>query len=342
MARLARGEVVKERCTFYPQGEPVAVDCLTSGVRIDGGRLAMLIEGAALDVSPEELRALEALRHTRAMVSLYDGAGAALFRNPASHAIQPRSEAGFADRFADKGEAFRLWASARESATSAVLQVRTCQGLRWHVVDAHPVLDPATGGPGVLVNERDVTIEVDAQARIEHIATHDGLTDLPNRGQFRRRLEAALQAYAEGGPPPTLLCLDLDRFKPVNDGYGHLVGDGLLVAVAERLRACLGPGDLPARLGGDEFAVIHLGDGGATLAERLTAALSEPYEVAGYKLDVSASVGVARAHHAPDGVDALVGRADAALYAAKSAGRARWSVDGAPSPARRSAVTEPA
>jgi len=158
-------------------------------------------------------------------------------------------------------------------------------------------------------------------------AARDPLTGIANRGAFDREIETRIQIP---GAKFVLAILDMDNLKVANDTHGHPAGDKMIVAVGRALSTKLRSEDFVARLGGDEFAVIHLGDGGETLAERLTAALSEPYEVAGYKLDVSASVGVARAHHAPDGVDALVGRADAALYAAKSAGRARWRVDGAP------------
>lgn len=329
MERLARGEVVQERSTFYPGGIPVAVDCVTSAIRIDGGRLAILIEGAELQVTAAELRALEALRHTSAMVTLHDGAGEVLFCNPAAYAARPEGAGeAFAARFEDSGEALSLWHAAQAGPASAVLRVSTRHGPRWHLVDARPTLDPATGTAGVLVDERDVTAEVDARARIEHIATHDGLTDLPNRVHLRRCLDTALQAHAADGSLPALLCLDLDRFKAVNDTHGHLVGDGLLVEVAARLRACLGSDDMAARLGGDEFAVLHPGGRGERaaehLAERIVSALSRPYSISGRCLDVSASVGVAEALSSGDSVDAIIGRADLALYAAKIAGRTTW------------------
>ena len=122
-----------------------------------------------------------------------------------------------------------------------------------------------------------------------------------------------------------VLCLDLDRFKPVNDTLGHPVGDALLRAVAARLLACVREGDTAARLGGDEFAVLQAGAGqpeaAGALARRLVEALSAPYEVLGHQVVVGASVGVALAPGDGRDPDELLKRADMALYRAKADGR---------------------
>ncbi len=327
MARLAQGESVRERCTFYPKGAPVTVDCLSSPVRLDGDRLAMLIEGAELEVTAQELRALEALRHASAMISLYDAGGDALFRNPAALAAQPADIADtFAARFDDPAEADLVWRDAGIRATSAIVRVRTAQGLRWHALDAQPTVDPSNGAPCVLVNERDITGEVEARVLVEHIATHDELTGLPNRALFHRRVGEALSA---GGGAPAVLCLDLDRFKAVNDTLGHPVGDELLRAVAARLAACLGERDMAARFGGDEFVVLHVATGApersaAALARRIVEALCEPFELTPGTVRVGTSVGIALAPRDGASAQALIARADAALYGAKAAGRGTW------------------
>ena len=188
------------------------------------------------------------------------------------------------------------------------------------------------------------------EARIEHLAHHDALTGLANRALFRERLGRALAAARRRGGPVAVLCLDLDRFKPVNDTLGHPVGDALLRAVAARLLACVREGDTAARLGGDEFAVLQAGAGqpeaAGALARRLVEALSAPYEVLGHQVVVGASVGVALAPGDGRDPDELLKRADMALYRAKADGarhlpqlRARH---GRPAPGAPAARARPA
>src|SRR3954447_19088175 len=171
----------------------------------------------------------------------------------------------------------------------------------------------------------DVTRYREAEAHIRHMAHHDALTGLANRALFRERLGRALAAARRRGGPVAVLCLDLDRFKPVNDTLGHPVGDALLRAVAARLLACVREGDTAARLGGDEFAALEAGAGqpeaAEALARRLVEALSAPYEVLGHQVVVGASVGVALAPGDGGDPDELLKRADMALYRAKADGR---------------------
>jgi diguanylate cyclase (GGDEF)-like protein len=162
------------------------------------------------------------------------------------------------------------------------------------------------------------------EAMLRHQAFHDGLTGLANRALFRDRLQHALQLHTRGLRPVSVVFLDLDDFKVVNDTLGHATGDELLIRVAERLRAAVRAGDTVARLGGDEFAVL-LEDGADTPATtaRLLAALRAPVAVGGRSLSVRASVGVSTlgAGDAPVDVDELLVRSDLAMYAAKRAGK---------------------
>ena len=161
-------------------------------------------------------------------------------------------------------------------------------------------------------------------ARIFFLAHHDALTGLPNRLMFHERLEDAL---AQGGRwgGIALLCLDLDRFKQVNDTLGHPAGDMLLKAVAGRLRGCVRDGDVVARLGGDEFAVLQCGAGpteyASDLARRIVETLGAPYDLGGGRAVIGASVGIAVATSAPCSADLLLRSADLALYRAKADGR---------------------
>nr|WP_043238173.1 EAL domain-containing protein [Stutzerimonas azotifigens] len=174
----------------------------------------------------------------------------------------------------------------------------------------------------------DTTEETEAQARIAHLSQHDALTGLPNRNQLREHLEQRLEPG--GGQPAacTLLYIDLDRFKPINDTFGHAAGDEVLLQVAERLRLCTRDGDLIARLGGDEFVMVLDGTHAEAdiehLCARLMAALDEPFQHAGQRLYIGASIGIANAPQDAARAGELLRRADVALYQAKADGRGAW------------------
>ncbi len=154
-----------------------------------------------------------------------------------------------------------------------------------------------------------------------HQALHDQLTGLANRLQFTEQLGRAVDRAREELHPVTLLYLDLDGFKPVNDEFGHDVGDQLLVAVAKRLAACTREEDTVARLGGDEFAVLIDAATAAGEAEevstRLAAALSRPFMIDGHQLRLSASIGRAVFPIDAEDSDGLLRCADAAMFAVK-------------------------
>jgi diguanylate cyclase (GGDEF)-like protein len=154
---------------------------------------------------------------------------------------------------------------------------------------------------------------------IETMAAHDSLTGLANRAAFHARAQVALSRARSDGRQPTVLVLDLDGFKDVNDSLGHHVGDALLVEVAQRLRVSLRPHDTVARLGGDEFAVLLADadpDTGEQAASRITQALNSAFVIDGIVLDIEASIGIATAEPGAD-VATVLRHADTAMYAAK-------------------------
>jgi diguanylate cyclase (GGDEF)-like protein/PAS domain S-box-containing protein len=175
---------------------------------------------------------------------------------------------------------------------------------------------------------RDITDIKRREQLIWEQGNFDSLTGLPNRHMFRTRLEALLTTAARLGAPFTVLLIDLDQFKEVNDTLGHAVGDQLLVAVAGRLRAALGPDVTVARLGGDEFTVLLSCEGAGptpeAVAGQLISALALPFTLGVDIIFVSASIGVARYPDAGTGAEELLRHADQAMYAAKSAGRNRF------------------
>ncbi len=161
----------------------------------------------------------------------------------------------------------------------------------------------------------------------ERQATEDALTGLPNRLSFDRQFNGRLDAITLRDPPTALLMLDLDRFKQVNDTLGHHAGDELIRAVADRLRAVIGPTDVLARLGGDEFAILHTCYAGtvevAALAQRIVDTIAKPFRVQGSDAFVGVSIGIVVATSGQRDSHELSRKADIALYEAKSAGRNR-------------------
>jgi diguanylate cyclase (GGDEF)-like protein len=182
---------------------------------------------------------------------------------------------------------------------------------------------PMSDGGWVDVHE-DVTDKLRMEERIAHFALHDGLTDLPNRALLRERLELAL-ASAQQSSSVAVLCLDLDRFKEVNDTLGHGVGDALLIAVAERLRGCLRKTDTVARVGGDEFVVLQISadplEEAAMLSQRLLEKISAPYDLDGHQVIIGTSIGIAVSPRDGTEPEMLLENADIAMYRSKTAGR---------------------
>jgi diguanylate cyclase (GGDEF)-like protein len=186
------------------------------------------------------------------------------------------------------------------------------------------VHQPMSGG-GWVATDEDVTERRHAEKQIAYMAHHDLLTDLPNRAAFTERFVAVLDHAASSGESFAVLCIDLDRFKEVNDVFGHSVGDGLLREVSRLLRGAAGNAFL-ARLGGDEFTVIVAEGAQPATAERvaeaLQTALADDVVIDDHRLHVGLSIGVAIFPTDGSTSTALLANADAALYRAKAEGRA--------------------
>ena len=185
--------------------------------------------------------------------------------------------------------------------------------------------------PNLIFQIQDITNKKLVEDQLQYEAKHDALTDLPNRAFFMSRLE---QALAETRENPnyqiSILFIDLDRFKIVNDSLGHLIGDQLLIGIADRLRQCLRPDDIVARLGGDEFTILVQGEYERKevirIAERLQAKFALPFDLSGHEIYSSASIGILHRSEKHLTSEDMMRDADTAMYQAKRAGKARHEV----------------
>jgi len=198
--------------------------------------------------------------------------------------------------------------------------------VKWVLQQTRTVqFDGDLGVEGVLV---EITKRKHAEEQLLQSALHDSLTGLPNRASFYDRVDLALErTRGRSQSPFAVLFLDLDRFKLINDGYGHQAGDRLLVEIAHRLRRAVRPGDTVARLGGDEFTVlipdIKGQEEAVSVAQRIHTALSKPFQVGDHEVFTSASTGIAISSAQYDNPDEILRDADIAMYQAKANGRAR-------------------
>jgi diguanylate cyclase (GGDEF)-like protein/PAS domain S-box-containing protein len=333
-------------------GEEVAVDAVRAGAHdyLMKDRLQRL--AAAVDRALREAEARAAHRAgqetlialRKAVDSLPIGVtvagtdGLILFANPAEHELHGYAPGELIGRPARALVPAEL---ARPLTVEQMRHLRTWKRERRNVrkdgsvFPAQLISDVilgADGDPlGIVTLCEDISDRKLVEQQLFQHAFYDDLTGLPNRVLFLERLgRAVTRTRGRGEGTFAVLFLDLDRFKLVNDGLGHHVGDQLLVAIARRLEGCVRPADTVARLGGDEFTILveDLKDGEAAvqLADRVQAELSLPFALAGQDVYTSASIGIALGgpgYHRPDDV---LRDADIAMYRAKALGKARFEV----------------
>jgi len=183
---------------------------------------------------------------------------------------------------------------------------------------------------GGVVVFQDVTERQEAAELIRYMANHDPLTNLPNRNYFRRRLPQAISLAKRHGRILCLLFIDLDRFKPINDQYGHGVGDIVLMQVAERLRRTLRTSDSVCRLGGDEFVILlestETLEGATLVAQKAIESLNEPIEAGDHICFIGASIGISVFPNDCHDAETMLRHADIAMYEAKKKGRNCWQL----------------
>jgi diguanylate cyclase (GGDEF)-like protein/PAS domain S-box-containing protein len=183
---------------------------------------------------------------------------------------------------------------------------------------------------GIVLNSRDITARNTLQEELRHQAYYEVLTGLPNRAFFMEQLQQASDQAARSSQGFTVMFLDLDNFKVINDSLGHRAGDNMLIALSKRLRGCVRPMDTVARLGGDEFTILLEGSADVSdathLAERILDLFKKPFSIEGQTLFVSASIGIALSAPGADSPDDILRNADIALYQAKSKGKSRYAI----------------
>lgn len=197
----------------------------------------------------------------------------------------------------------------------------------WLSTSKLPLRNPEGQIIGLVCSARDITERRRAEAHIHFLAYHDSLTGLPNRAQFERDL-TALAERAANGVPSTLVLIDLDRFKHINDTLGHVAGDDLLRQLANRLFQLVGPAGTLARIGGDEFAILLSGPAAGaaeTLCRAIQLQFGRPFRLFDDPAFITASFGIAPWRPGSDAFS-MLREADIALYEAKARGRSRWEV----------------
>lgn len=316
----------RENWTLYPNNEPVTVTVRFRGFRMSGGRMCMLCEAVAVaEAVPENLRSAEALLHTDVMITLYPAEGPTLYCNPAARNSMQDAQISLRDRLVEPGDYRRLVEKLKTSREFRfVARIVTVKGTRWHDLSAKSCLDAATGVPAILVTEVDVTELKDARDQARYLAEIDPLTGCYNRAFLNSWMERQAECNSRRH---SLMFVDLDRFKQINDNFGHAAGDALLQSASERMRNVIRQGDFIARVGGDEFILVLSGavcDAVLEeIASRVLEELIEPINHDGQALNVSASIGISRLEDDSSSWDEAMRRADVALYASKQAGRNR-------------------
>jgi len=310
----------------------------------DGGFVAITSDITVLKQREAELRQTNgqfdaALTHMSQGLCLYDGSERLTVVNQRFHEIyglppdrviagcsfrdvlEAMHSAGHLALGASVDALFASWSACLASREGGSI-LQTINGGRVVAISYQP-----TAEGGWVATYDDVTERQRVEKQAVFLARHDALTRLPNRVLFHERVEQAL-AQVGRGAQAAVLCLDLDRFKAVNDTLGHPIGDALLQAVADRLQACVREVDTVARLGGDEFAVVQTGMESSAhaklLARRIVDVISQPYDLGGHHVVIGTSIGVALAPDDGTHPDELLKNADMALYRAKLEGRGTY------------------
>ena len=300
-------------------------------------RLLRESQELALQVKQSAARFQSLVQHSSDVMTIVDDQGIIIYQSPA---ITPIFGYGVQDLVSTTMERW-LHPDDRQQGLTFLDQIRagsrTNRSIQWRLVQSDGTwlqaestvsrLSDDTGLHGLVLNTRDISERKALEARMEHQAFLDPLTGLANRTLFRQQVEKRLPGGAVGEKRVTILFIDLDGFKSVNDTLGHNAGDRLLALVADRIRSVGCPQDQCARLGGDEFAIL-LEDGERQIetADQILFHLAEAIDLDGARVRIGASIGIASQAGPEETTDSLLRNADIAMYHAKHAGKGRYSV----------------
>jgi diguanylate cyclase (GGDEF)-like protein/PAS domain S-box-containing protein len=318
-----------------------AYDCTTTDLTdSDVGGYVVVLRGADEQHTWEAEHRLRAIvEHSADAVVIFNREGRTVYASPVAQAFVGDTTGSILDSIRrlthpdQVADAIALYESCLASPGATVrgrFEIMRSKGPQWIELQGTNLLDDPVVG-GVVINARDVTDSVELEAELRHAARHDPLTGLPNRAQLIGDLTLAL-AQPERGKV-SVLFMDLDRFKVVNDSFGHATGDLVLLELGQRLQAAVGWRGTVGRFGGDEYVVVTIVDAhedATTLARALIDVASEPFTVTGpeherVEVFLSGTVGIAVAGTADD-ASSLLHHADAAMYRAKARGPGSWEV----------------
>ncbi len=319
--------------TLYPNGIPITVNVVYTGFIMPDGRMAMMCEvtGEAKE-TPETLRSTEALLHTDVLIALYTIEGRPLYKNPAARNALWGIDVGFDEIFVIPGVFDEMRASwQRRDDCHCVTKIKTTSGERWFDLSTKRCLDAVTGDQALLVTAFDVSELKTTRDKARYLAARDQLTGCFNRSYMQQRLDEISSNVDPSRSRYALLFLDIDKFKKVNDTFGHEIGDAILRTFAERVRKHIRETDVFARMGGDEFVLLMKeppsSDDLHHHLDKIRGEVTKPIDCGSIQLSVTTSIGVAVFDNRA-GTDwaTTMKQADLALYHSKRAGRDRYTV----------------
>lgn len=317
LSKFRSGQQHTQWWTLFPRGKRKEVYCNYSGINLNDGRIAML---AQVVVTKELLETELSVHSSTTIASLWDSSGRLKSANPMFHDLYDDHIAQFNQLFFSERQAQELWAqviATKEIETEIYLP--TPLGDQWHNVLIRA--NQSQEGNVIVLRQYDITERKQSELHHRHLAVMDPLTQLYNRYGILQKLEE----LAAGLPGFSLLFIDLDNFKTINDYYGHAQGDRLLKAIAERMKHRFTQALSIGRLGGDEFLLVLPKEDSAALeqaANKVVSALAEPFFLDGLgELRTSGSVGVARFPDDGETIDEILRFSDAAMYQAKHRGK---------------------
>lgn len=313
-----------EMWTLYPNGAPVTSNLALRGFRLPDGRMAMICE--VLEYAsdkPETLRSAEALLHTDVMIALFELNGAPLYMNPAARNTFGAAARDMSALFVRQADfQVMMFDLDGKGENRMVARARVEQGERWFDISAKLCSDAATGKPAVLLTAIDVSDLKTARDQARYLADRDQLTGCYNRAYLQRHFDSLPQSCPQ---QYVLIYFDVDKFKHVNDTYGHEAGDDILKELSLRALNAVGPRDLVVRLGGDEFAILmqcnNGAEGAAQATQQIFSRLSGAVKNRSGTIMSTVSLGATAFFSAHLDFETVLQQADLALYHSKRHGR---------------------